>query len=94
MTRTINENDFVNLLQLLSQKRTSRNNITIQKIKNKIICRDSKSLSDKHIIAKNDTKRLFEFVLEKLYFEENRCLYCNAYQYNNECYKIKRKSKY
>ena len=79
MTRVINENDFVNLLQLSLQKQTSKNVITIQNIKNKIIYRDNKSLNDKHIIVKKFLTQLLEFVFEKFYFEKNRCFYYNAY---------------
>ena len=93
VTQTMNDDDFVDLSQFSSQIRTSKNDMT-EKIKNKIIHRDDKNLNDKHMIVKNSLKRSFEFVFEKLYFEENQCLYCNAYQYDNECYEIKRKSKY
>ena len=88
----------MNLLPFLFQKSTSinmsKNDTTQLKIKNKIIYRNNKSLRNKHIITKNFFERPFEFVLKKFHFKKNRCLYCNAYQYNNECYKIKRKSKY
>ena len=94
MMRAINENNFVNLSQFSSQKSTLKNNTTTTTIKNKIFYCDNKSLSDQHITTKNFQKRSFEFKLELLYFEKNRYLHCKAYQYNNECYKIKRKSKY
>ena len=79
VTRTINENDFVNLLQLSSQKLTFRNDTTTFIFKNKTFYCDDKSLSDQHITVRNLLKQSLEFEFELLHFEKNRYLYCKAY---------------
>ena len=94
MMRTMNENDFVNLSQFSSQESASRNDKTTFTIRNKISHRDGKNLNNQHMIVKDFSKRSFEFKLESLHSEENGCLYCKTYQYNNECHEIKRKTKY
>ena len=51
--RTMNENDFVNLLQFSLQELTFKNDTTTITVKNKIFYRDGKSLNDQYITIKN-----------------------------------------
>ena len=92
--RVINENDFVNIKLLLSQKSTFKNDITTFTINNKTFYRNDKSLNYQHITIKNFENRSLEFKFELLHFEKNRYSHCKVYQYNNECHEIKRKSKF
>ena len=77
MTRTMSENDIVNLLQFF--RKNERRKTIRRKIKLKIIYRDDKNLNDKHMIVKffsNDHSNSFlkNFISKKSMFVLSRIL--------------------
>ena len=87
-TRTMNDNDFMNLNQLLTSFSS------ISKVRNRTTHRDDKSLSNKHMIAKMLENRSEKYVVPFLHTFENKYSHCFIYQYNEKCYEKTHKSKY
>ena len=89
-TRTINDNNFLNLNQLLTSSFSS----SMSCVTNIIVYRDDKLLNRKHIIVKTLQIRSKKYVLSRLHTFENKCSHCFVYQYNEKCYEKSSKSKY
>ena len=88
--RTMNNNDFLNLNQLL----TSLFSLSISCVTNKIVYRDGKSLNRKHMTVRTSQIRLKKYVISLLHTFENKCSHCFVYQYNEKCHEKASKSKY
>ena len=88
--RAMNDNDFINLNQLLTLLFFS----SMSCVTNRIVHRDDKLLSRKHMIVKTSQIRSKKYVISFLYTFENKCSHCFVYQYNEKCYEKTNRSKY